>query len=46
MLSSEHEVEQYCQKDPIIKEYYTIMDFSLSKYSLIFTEFDSIDLGS
>ena len=25
--------------------YYTIMDFLLSKYSLIFHEFDSIDRG-
>ena len=25
--------------------YYTIMDFLLSKYGLIFTEFDSIDRG-
>ena len=26
-------------------QYYTIMDFLLSKYGLIFTEFDSIDRG-
>ena len=26
-------------------EHYTIMDFLLSKYGLIFTEFDSIDRG-
>ena len=26
-------------------KYYTIMDFLLSKYGLIFTEFDSIDRG-
>ena len=27
------------------RNYYTIMDFLLSKYGLIFTEFDSIDRG-
>ena len=26
--------------------FYTIVDFLLSKYGLIFTEFESIDLGS
>ena len=28
-----------------IHKYYTIMDFLLSEYDLIFTEFDSIDRG-
>ena len=30
---------------PSAMSYYTIMDFLLSKYGLIFTEFDSIDRG-
>ena len=29
----------------VVVYYYTIMDFLLSKYGLIFTEFDSIDWG-
>ena len=34
-----------CYTYIIHMKYYTIMDFLLSKYGLIFTEFDSIDRG-
>ena len=45
VLTSAETVQIIWKKNQVILEYYTIMDFLLSKYGLIFTEFDSIDRG-